>query len=340
MQTLQADLAFWVDTATMPRLVKVNFMIAALFLGIALLLFLFIVLSRYRDGVRLRKYKWMEEKAQAYITSYLFDEEENVESPEDFRRKYLTNSFRRQVFMQNLILLHKNLLGETSDKLSQLYQRLGLLQHSKQKLYASKWNTIAEGIGELTEMGVQQEKGLIRSFINHPHPILRSEAQAALVRLDIDAPFSFLNDLAEPLTDWEQLQLARAAQKAHLIKLPDFSRWLTKQEESIVIFSIRMIVQYAQHQAEPALLRLLHHPSPNLRKEVFLALRQLETFAAAEQLMALYPNETPENKAEILKTLPVITFEETFTAFQRGIQQAENEGLAATRVALQAAEPA
>lgn len=305
----------------LPDLVQMNLLITLLFAAVAFILFLFIIFSRIRDGARSRKRRWMDKKAQQFITSYLFNEEELTTSRlQSFREKYITNAFQRHIFVENLLRLHRNITGESSDRLRTLYQALGLHAYAKQTLYTSSWAVNAKGICELAEMGMKQDTELIRAFINHPHPVLRSEAQIALVHLQNEAPFSFLDELEEPLMEWQQMQLARAAQKADVIKIPAFRQWLRKDQISIVLFCTRMIVLYNQHEAVPDLLQLLDHPVALIRREAVIALRNLEAYEATEKLLHIYDNEPVTVRLEILKTLALISGAETITFYEHQLQ--------------------
>jgi len=309
-------------------------------LGVASLLFLFILFSRLQDGVFYKRRQQQGRQAQDFITTFLFNAEElSPQSLEDFCRQHLQSTFQRQVFLDSLLQLHRNIIGESSLQLRSLYEQLGLHAFSKSKLYSGAWDVIAKGIGELAEMGMKQDAELIRSFINHPQAMLRSEVQVALLRLQNEAPFAFLDELEEPLMDWQQMQLARAAQKANLTRVPAFRRWLHKRQETIVCFSIRMIVRYGQQDAVRDLLELLSHPSVALRQEVVKALRHLEAYEATEHLLLRYPAETLAVRLEILRTLPVISGEETIS-FYAGLLQDENRSvrLAATKALVQSGE--
>lgn len=293
----------------MPILVKTNLFITLLFLMIAFVLFLFILFSRLRDGIRQAQKKEMEKKIQLFITFFLFNERNyNKNYIKNFRRKNLTSKFYRDIFLASLIDLHKNIMGESSEKLRFLYVVLGLKKHSQQKLNSTSWQTVAKGIGEFAEMGSRKDSKLIRPLINHQNPIIRAEAQVALLKLENDAPFSFLDELEEPLPEWQQMQLARAAQKADFIILPEFNRWLHKKEETIVIFCMRMIAQYRQYNASQQILDLLAppYPSARVRKEIIIAIRKMELYDTEDKLRQLYNYETVENQLEIIKTIPVI----------------------------------
>lgn len=264
----------------------------------------------------------MIKESQQFITSFMFDEDIGQEEVSKFRRKHLINSSRCQIFTNTLLQLHKNIVGELSDRLRLLYMQMGLHVHSKQKLYEGSWNTIANGINELAEMDMQQDVNLIRSFINHYHPTLRSVAQVALLRIQKETPFSFLDDLQEPILEWQQLQLASAAHKAH-IAMPAFKRWVFKKEDSIVTFCIRMIALYNQHEAEDVLVELLNHPSEKVRAEAIKAIRTLETYGAKEKLVELYDNETVDIKIDILKTLSIIADDDMLPFYLQAMTSAE-----------------
>lgn len=282
-------------------------------MAVAILLFLFILFCRVKDGFVYRRKRLMNKKAQQMIMSFLFVAEEWEEARlEKFRKKHLKSKFLRQVYLDNLIQLHKNITGESSERLSSLYSTLGLKQHSLDKLRSYSWARAARGIGELAEMGSRHEIHLLLGFINHKNPILRYKAQVALLKLEGEAPFSFLDELKGPLSEWQQMQLALAAENTESSKLPDFTRWLSAGEASHVSFSVRMIAQFSCYQAEDELLSLLQHPFPSaaVRKEIVVAIRQLELFRAEKSLRELYPYEIPDIRLEIEKTLAVIAASE------------------------------
>ncbi|WP_439883338.1 HEAT repeat domain-containing protein [Pontibacter sp. MBLB2868] len=302
------------------NLLYFNLTLSTLFFSLAILLFVFILVSRFRDGINYARRKKMEGEIQDYLSSYTF---EDIHSEEDlilFRKKYVLKPKPRRFVMENLLALHKSLIGESAEALQNLYKALGLHSYSKQKLYSNTWSEIAKGIGELAEMDMHEYSELIRSFVNHPHPVLRSVAQVALLKLKKDGLFTLLDVMQEPLLDWQQVQLARATQQAHMLAIPDFKKWLGNHEETIVIFCLRMIAYYGQHNALDQILSLLQNPSSIIREEAVVTLRHLEAFDAVPVLIGMYPHETIEIQLEILKTLPVIGGHETIPFYRDLLQ--------------------
>lgn len=296
-----------------PKPVKINMLISFFFLSVAFLLFLFIVINRIRDRIKVAQQRWIERKALNFITTYLFMEKPVRKSAfKNFRRKYFLNDLLRKAFLDTLLKLHKNIIGESSEKTRALYRELKLNKYSERRLKSSSWSTVAGAICEISELGIKADLELIRPFVNHPNFFLRSEAIVAMLRLENRADLSFLNDLKQPLSEWQQIQLINAVQKVRLNNLPDLEKWLQKgTEESILIFCIRIVAEYGQYNLSDQLLRLLTHPFPSaqVRKEVYRAIRHMEIYNAAQKLKQLYNYEPADLKREILKTLDVIGLE-------------------------------
>lgn len=321
------------------KLVLFNLCLTVVFIGVTLGLFAFILLSRLRDGFRFARRRKNEKYIQNFLTSYIFEDQTDEEALISFERQYVRKRGQRQIVIQNIVSLHKNLIGEAADKLRHLYLQLGLQQYCKQKLYSGYWHEIAKGISELSDMGINKYSDLIRTFINHPHPTLRSEAQVALLKLKSDAPFSFLDDLKEPMLDWQQLQLARAAYKSQFLSIPNFERWLGNKEETIVIFCLRMISIYGQHSASEAILGLLLHPAAKVREEAIITLRQLEAYDAVPLLTSMFASESTAIQLEILKALPAIGDQQSIPFFEQvlGMENMRLQ-LAAARAICQSGE--
>ncbi len=301
-------------------LLRYNLYFIGFFLCLSFVLFLFILVSRWVDGLRYRKVSWMDKESQRLLSSYLVADEGQQDQIITLLKKCMARPLFRRVIMKNLLALRKNLLGDTTEKLSCLYLELGLYQYSKRKIYASSWNIIVEGIIELAEMNMRQDRKLIKQFLNHSHPIVRLEVYTALLRLRTHKPFSFLNKLEMQILEWEQMQLIMAAKHTNLT-IPDLSRWLDKRYDSIVIFCLRVISYYNQQEAAGKVLGLLNHPSANVREEAVYTLRRLRYLEASPRLIAIYTQEVDAVKLAILRTLRVIAGKEAFPLYKRQLRE-------------------
>jgi hypothetical protein len=313
-------------------LIRFNFELSAFFISLAAIFFLLIIFSRIAAGFAYARRQSMEEKVQDFLSSYIFEDLEDKQAVKEFQNKYIPDAGKRKVVLENLLTLHKGLIGDSADKLRYLYLELGLNNYSKQKLYSTNWDEVATGIVELAEMDIRDYIDLINSFVNHSHPVVRSEAQVATLKLKTSRLFSFLDDLNTPLLDWQQQQLEKAAYKAPLAEIPDFKKWLYHRQETVIIFSLRMISYYGQHNALQDILVLLDHPSEFLREEAIITLRHLESFDAVSKLTAIYARESIDLQLQILKTLPVIGGKESASLYEQALYASDKRlQLAAAR---------
>lgn len=83
--------------------------------------------------------------------------------------------------------------------------------------------------------------------LNSKNEIVRIEAELALIQMDTDDPCSFLDKLNQEFTSWEQLHVYEMI-KRNQMSPPDFSRWLTSPNQSVILFSERMILAFRQER--------------------------------------------------------------------------------------------
>ncbi len=201
--------------------------------------------------------------------------------------------------------MHKNLSGETYERLIKLYFELSLHQYSIKKLKSRQWHVVAKGIIELTQMDVTSSLKRIEELIDSPNDIIRMEAQLALIRLNKSHPFSFLDSFTEELNEWEKLNIHNLIE-THKIELPRFKKWLGSHNDSVVIFCIQMITIYKQSDAFDDLARLLEHPNKEVNRRAIMALGELGEPDATEHLKNVYGKSYLQNKLRIIKALAQI----------------------------------
>jgi hypothetical protein len=121
-------------------------------------------------------------------------------------------------------------------------------------------------------------------------------------------PFSYLDNLQQPLTAWEQLKVYEMLKKDN-VNRPDFSRWFNSNNDSIVIFSIKMARAFRQIESMKQMIPLLKHLDPAVREESILALGDLGSSDTLPLIIAQYPMETDVNKYQIIRVLAKIPME-------------------------------
>ena len=89
----------------------------------------------------------------------------------------------------------------------------------------------------------------------------------------------------------------------HDIQVPSFSSWLTSPNNTIVLFSLRMIREYKQVYSENEVLKVLQHSNAAVRKIAIEVTGDLEMKKALRILKKMYKNENYENSLEILRSM-------------------------------------
>ena len=195
-----------------------------------------------------------------------------------------------------------NLKGESWNRLRELYLVLGLDADSIQKAYSRRWHIKVKGFRELAFMNVSDANDEIYKSLNSDNEILRMEAQIALVRLSDYDPFEFLDHLQQPFSMWEQISLHELIVQ-HNLDVPLFSKWLASENDTVVMFALRMIREFNQKETERDIVNVLSHKSPAVRLVAIGVAGDLGMESTREVMKRMYKNEGYNNSLEILKSM-------------------------------------
>jgi len=262
---------------------------------ILLLIFILANRTRMENEEQLRGY--LSEKYQGLIIDYLFGDKLS----DDFMT-IASDNFRRQVLIDQMIDVSANLKKDAESKLEILYLNLGLNKDSVNKAHSREWHKKIKGFRELAFMNIRDANDEIYKCLNSKNEILRMEAQIALVRLSDENPFEFLHHLTRPFSLWEQISLHELLVQ-HEMKVPLFNQWLGSSNDTIVMFSLRMIREFKQVNSEPDVLKALTHSNPDVRRIAIEVSGDLKMTSSLEILKKMYKNENYNNCLAILKAL-------------------------------------
>lgn len=290
------------------------------FIGLIMIVILVItlVLRTRRQKLESRE-KVTRQEYQDSITEYLFDE--NAEQPDNLRT--IDSPQKKQILIDEIMQLYANLSGEISNRLRELYVDLGLDNESVQKTKSPQWHIRAKGFRELAQMNIKTVNDEIERCLNSPNDVLRMEAQLAMIRLNYDDPFSFLDKLVEPFSAWEQLHVYEMIHR-YQIPVPDFTRWIHSRNITIVVFCIRMIRAYKQIEAIRELLPLLTDGSQEVREECIITLGDLQEVEVLPVLKERYLFENDKGKVLILKAMSRLP-DDSNVEFLRSVLEPSNE---------------
>ncbi len=262
-----------------------------------ILLLIFILLNRRRMEKREKLHQYLMEKYQELIINYLFGNT----SPDEFR-PIASDTYRRQVLIDQMIDVSINLKGEEARKLIGLYKHLGLDRDSVRRARDHRWHKKIKGFRELAFMNIKDANDSIYKALNSSNEILRMEAQIALVRLGDDNPFDFLSHLERPFSLWEQISLHELIVQ-HDIPLPPFLQWLTSSNPTVVMFALRMIREFKQNDAEDAVHDTLMHPDPGVKQLAIQVAGDMNMRSTLETMKHMYKFQDYNICLEIIKSM-------------------------------------
>ena len=128
------------------------------------------------------------------------------------------------------------------------------------------------------------------------------EAQVALIALNHEDPFGFLDHLIHPFTLWEQLS-AYELMVLNNLSVPDFSRWTNSPNKTIVIFALRMIHVFNQQHAGARVIECLKHPDQEIRYKAIYVCGEMQLRASLPYLKQMYKDEDYTNCLEIIRAM-------------------------------------
>jgi hypothetical protein len=298
----------------------VNALIITIIFSFASMLILLVVIllnrSRMEKEARLRQY--LMEQYQSLIVDYLFG---NTDS-EAFR-KIASDNFRRQVLIDQMIDVSVNLKGETELKLLQLYRQLDLDSDSLARARSRKWHKKIKGFRELAFVGIKDGNEEMYKALNSRNEILRMEAQIALVRLSDENHFEFLSQMKRPFSLWEQITLHDLIIQ-HEIPVPQFQKWLSSDNHTVVMFALRMIREFKQTEAEPEIRKVLLHRDPRVSQLAVEVAGDLDMRTTLDTMKRMYKFQEYNNCLEIVRSMGKMP-EQTMLGFLKLVLDKEDD---------------
>ncbi len=272
------------------------FTILASFVTMIILLIV-ILLNRRRMEKEARLRQYLLEQYQALIIDYLFG---NATS--DPFRPIASDYYRRQVLVDQMIDVSVNLKGDSEEKLTRLYKELELDRDSLRRAYSHKWHKKIKGFRELAFMGIKDANDEMLKSLNSRNEILRMEAQIALVKLSDRDPFDFLSKMQRPFSLWEQITLHDLIIQGE-IPVPEFRKWLTSTNPTVVMFALRMIREFKQRDAEPEIKISLLHRDPRVSQLAVQVAGDLDMRSTLDTMKRMYKFQEYNSCLEIVRSM-------------------------------------
>ncbi len=276
-------------------LVFLGMLSLVLLLIIAVLIYSF---YQYRESLHI--FRWSEMINKRISEVIVYGEETSAD------HNFSTasgNSLFRNLFLQKLAESEKKFSGAAQHKLRDLFREYGLQEEALKKLNQKKIHLIAGGIQELTAMNVEEALPKISTFLTHPSAQVYQEAQYAMVHFKGFEGLHFLNSISTKISEWQQLRLLISITSIPEDSCDSIKNWVKSSNDSVVIFTFKLLRKFQVLSLYPTVIDLLDHPSAEVRVQAVQTLLSLENPSTITYLMEVYPHQPIEVQKEILKVM-------------------------------------
>ncbi len=311
-----------VDFEKPVTLILVLLVIIAYSIVSMIILLFFILLDREKRKRKYKKISRLKERYQSAILDYLYEEDIDGTSIQLIEEEATTN-FNRRILIDEMIDLSVNIKGGVAERLRELYYMLSLNEDTMQKVRSRRWHIRIKGFRESSFMSIDEARPFLIKNLDSKNNVVRSEAQLALVRLNEDDPYGFLDYLQRPFTLWEQTIIHETI-VYHGLNIPDFKRWLHSPNKTVTIFAIKMILAFKQKEAYNEVKELLYSSDEDIRHYSIKTLGKLEIEPVQTVFKEIYPGEIHKNKLALLRALVNYKNEANIPFFKAVLEDEEN----------------
>ena len=236
---------------------------------------------------------------QGKIKTFAFEGETNRLIKSYTNHTFLKNE-HRNILINQLISIYKTMSGKAAQNLRDIYLNHNLPQYSLQKLNSWRWYIKAKGIQELADMDCEEANDEIKKYSNHPIALLRTESQTALVKLANFDALRFLDDTTYPISEWQQLKFLHILSNKEISNLPDFSKWLKSSNDTVVIFSLKLIRHFLSIKDSGNVEIALTHRSLKVRVQAVETIGALHDENAISLIKTQFYRDAKEFKIQVL----------------------------------------
>lgn len=214
--------------------------------------------------------------------------------------------YLREFVTEKLISIKKNISGAAGDSIEAAYIQLGLKNDSIMKMKSVRWFEKARGIYELYMMDQKDMFRDIMKYTNNKNRYVRREAQAAIIGFAGFDGLVFLDNLTNPMYEWQQLKLLEQLQEYEAVDIEHLGLWLQSDNVYVVQFTLKLAEIYQQFAFHDDVVDCLSHDIEKIRRQAIKALGKISNDETAGILRGQYSGETMYNKRLILIQLAEI----------------------------------
>lgn len=262
----------------------------------------FVLVRRVRRRKRVRFQKLFRHWLADAITNRLLAPDKNFTISIQLE-KLLLKKYYRLLALDELLICKKYLKGSAMNMVVELYEQLQLRKETDKKLKSLIWSRVVKGIQEIYIFDQYDAMDQLFAFADNDNPFIRSEAQFGVVNLQGFDALKFLKRIHNSLSNWDQINLLHQLNLFEPKPLVEMPEWLLLENESVVLFALKLLEAYPDEQYYSNLIAYLHHKNETIRKQAIRCCAIIAQNNTASLLEEQFAKETIDNQIKVLETL-------------------------------------
>ncbi|WP_373493918.1 hypothetical protein [Aquiflexum sp.] len=220
-----------------------------------------------------------------------------------FPKGHLDIDLFKDVMIQEIISLNKNMKGDFKARLKLIYRKLELDKHSIKKLSFKRWDVVTSGIVEINEMDVIEAVPIVGKLTSHVNFYIRSNAVATMLNISEDMTLKVLADQRYPLSKWQQMKYYRIIKYLNNKGNVQFDLLFESKNESVRVFGIKLVRYLGLVDRLSVLRQMYRTASINEKIEI---LKCYDNFNHLEGLDDIHTDLSTSDKTLFLNVVKVL----------------------------------
>ncbi len=274
---------------------------------------LVIILVTIGFAIFRRIYKRIQTQFEAHFRKWVAEEFTLLAKDPDHKviipsqlKEALTNSIKRNIAVEELLVCKKYLKGAAMQAAVNLYEQLDLRKVTNRKINSSIWSRVVKGIQEIYIFDQYDAMEQLFHFADNSNPFIRAEAQFGVVNLQGFDALRFLKNVENQLSTWDQINILEQLKLFPPKPLDEMSVWLKSSNDSVVLLGLKILYEYPDDRYYTNMIACLDHSNPLIRYHAIRCCEKINVFDTNEKLENQYSKETIENQLLLLDVLMLL----------------------------------
>jgi hypothetical protein len=286
--------------------------LVSILLVFSVVFFVFVILSRIVKNRRKRIYEKYQAIFENILTELVFDEELTRDSDKyqkqlkEVKLLWNDNNVKRAALVDTLMEMMVSFAGPLAVRISEIYSDLNLDSQAAQNLRKNSWYYQVKGLKELRVFKVYDRLGEIIGLTNNKNRLVREEAQIASIEIGETEALSFILDLSENISPWQQLRLLERLKQMDRDKIPEFISFLVSNNRSVLVFILKLISYFNQVSATEKVAELVNHPEPSVQEQAIKVLVKNFSIEYFDLIKSRFELKEKSVQLEVIKAIGVL----------------------------------